>query len=119
MPSVRSPVSTLNTYLPPHLPTITHDTFIKAIIDEFIPVYAKSPASHVSPISIDESSLSGPQKDKVLAGVKELKSWEWTYGQTPEFSNEIEGDLSFGSIVSAHLRENEEGVRKLIGSLPV
>jgi lipoate-protein ligase A len=37
---------------------------------------------------------------RVWDGVKELKTWEWEYGSSPEFSNLIEGELSFGSLVS-------------------
>lgn len=36
---------------------------------------------------------------KVWDGVKEMKTWEWEYGSSPEFSNLIEGELSFGSLV--------------------
>lgn len=36
---------------------------------------------------------------KVWDGVKEMKTWEWEYGSSPEFSNRIEGELSFGSLV--------------------
>jgi hypothetical protein len=37
---------------------------------------------------------------KIRKGVEELKSWDWTYGQTPEFENHFEGELSFGKVVS-------------------
>jgi lipoate-protein ligase A len=36
---------------------------------------------------------------KIWDGVKEMKTWEWEYGSSPEFSNRIEGELSFGSLV--------------------
>jgi lipoate-protein ligase A len=36
---------------------------------------------------------------KIWDGVKEMKTWEWEYGSSPEFSNQIEGELSFGSLV--------------------
>ena len=36
---------------------------------------------------------------KVWDGVNELKGWEWTYGQTPEFINLIEGELGLGKLV--------------------
>ena len=99
MTSVRSPVSTLNTYLPSHMPTITHDTFVQAVLDDFATVYARSHGTF-QPIQVDKSSMTPEQRAKVETGMQELKSWEWTFGQTPEFSNEIEGDLSFGSVVS-------------------
>lgn len=36
---------------------------------------------------------------KIWYGVEEMKTWEWEYGSSPEFSNLIEGELSFGSLV--------------------
>jgi lipoate-protein ligase A len=96
--SVRSPVSTLNTYLPTHLPPITHDSFVQAVVDEFASVYSSSDVA-LQALNIDEQSLSDAQRIKIDAGAQELKSWQWTFGQTPEFSNDIEGDLSFGSLV--------------------
>lgn len=42
---------------------------------------------------------SDKELDRVWKGVKELKSWEWTYGQTPEFTNTLSGHLGFGEIV--------------------
>jgi len=44
------------------------------------------------------------KEKKVLDGADEVRSWEWQYGQTPEFTNEIEGDLSIGKIVSLSRR---------------
>lgn len=42
-------------------------------------------------------------ENKVLSGAEELRSWEWRYGQTPEFTNEFEDDLSIGRVVSRPL----------------
>jgi lipoate-protein ligase A len=47
--------------------------------------------------NVSERNVS---EQKVWDGVKELKTWEWEYGSSPEFSNLIEGELSFGSLVS-------------------
>jgi lipoate-protein ligase A len=38
-------------------------------------------------------------EQKIWDGVKEMKTWEWEYGSSPEFSNIIQGELSFGSLV--------------------
>lgn len=54
--------------------------------------------------SINEEDSNGIEK--IWKGVEELKSWEWTYGQTPEFENHFEGDLSFGKVVS-HIQSYE------------
>jgi lipoate-protein ligase A len=47
-------------------------------------------------IRVKEKEISEP---KILAGVNEMKTWEWEYGSSPEFSNSIQGELSFGSLV--------------------
>lgn len=47
-----------------------------------------------------EVSESEVREEKVWNGVEELRSWDWTFGQSPEFSNSFEGDLSIGNIVS-------------------
>lgn len=52
--------------------------------------------------AVTEAETEGmhPGKEKIWKGVEELKSWEWTFGQTPEFENRFEGELSFGRVVS-------------------
>jgi lipoate-protein ligase A len=30
---------------------------------------------------------------------QELKTWEWIYGQTPEFTNTTETDMKWGHVV--------------------
>ena len=41
------------------------------------------------------------KEEKVWQGVQELKSWEWVYGQTPEFTNLLQGEVSKGRLVSS------------------
>jgi lipoate-protein ligase A len=90
-------VTTLNAYRPSAQPhPIKHDDFTDAVIHEFGRVYAGK-NKPMQTVEIDEGRV---REDKVWDGVKELKSWEWTFGQTPEFSNDFEGDLSFGKVVS-------------------
>lgn len=31
---------------------------------------------------------------------KELQTWDWLYGQTPEFTNEMKTDFDWGHVVS-------------------
>lgn len=31
---------------------------------------------------------------------KELQTWDWIYGQTPEFTNEMKTDFDWGHVVS-------------------
>jgi lipoate-protein ligase A len=90
-------VTTLNAYRPSAQPhPIKHDDFTDAVIHEFGRVYAGKD----KPMQTIETDEGRVREFKVWNGVKELKSWEWTFGQTPEFSNDFEGDLSFGKVVS-------------------
>lgn len=94
--SFRSAVTTLNTHRPPTNPPIKHSDFVRAVTKEFAHVYA-SKGKELETRDVAESRV---QEEKVWKGVEELKSWEWTYGQSPEFSNAFEGDVSIGNIVS-------------------
>jgi lipoate-protein ligase A len=89
-------VTTLNHYLPPNLPAIDHDAFVKAVTTEFKRVYEIPSSPPMEIISVKEKEVSEP---KILAGIDEMKTWEWEYGSSPEFSNIIQGELSFGSLV--------------------
>ncbi|WWC69572.1 uncharacterized protein I206_103515 [Kwoniella pini CBS 10737] len=97
--SHRSPVTTLNHYLPSGRNPIHHDEFIQAITAEFNKVYANGVNKKMETREVNSIWIKEP---KVWKGVEELKSWEWQFGQTPEFTNLLEGQLSFGSI-SANL----------------
>jgi lipoate-protein ligase A len=76
---------------------VTHDSFVQAVTNEFRKVYAL-PGDHGLQITrVTEDSVD---EKKVWDGALELKTWEWEYGSSPEFSNLIEGELSFGTLVS-------------------
>ncbi|ORY32223.1 hypothetical protein BCR39DRAFT_557623 [Naematelia encephala] len=96
IPSFRSPVTTLNTYLPSSRQgrPIKHDEFVSAVSHEFASVYA-GPGKQVITYEVSENLV---REVKVWDGVRELKSWEWQYGQTPEFTNRLETVLPFGEI---------------------
>jgi lipoate-protein ligase A len=117
--SFRSPVTNLNLHLNSGAPKINHDRFVSALTAEFEKVYAGSSSSgsssgsgssqsdgkrmkmkthHISEESIKSTSAAGYQK--ISEGIEEMKSWEWEYGASPEFSNSLEGEMSFGNIVS-------------------
>ena len=98
IPSFRSPVTNLNSHLPAGAPTVTHERFVEAVTDQFADTYAQSRPMDVRVVRSDEITES-----KVLEGAEELKSWEWTYGQTPQFTNRLETTLSVGPVVSRHL----------------
>jgi lipoate-protein ligase A len=92
-------VTTLNHYLPPGTPRINHESFTQAVTAEFAHVYEK-PATPMRVTNVNEKDVREP---KLWDGVKEMKTWEWEYGSSPEFSNLIEGELSFGTLVSPPL----------------
>ncbi|WVQ78213.1 hypothetical protein IAT38_000296 [Cryptococcus sp. DSM 104549] len=98
--SHRSAVTTLNHYLPPPSSPgapahpLHHDDFVRAVAREFAKVYATADKK----METREVSEGGVKDEKVWKGYEELKGWEWQYGQTPEFTNELEGSFSFGDI---------------------
>ena len=98
VPSFRSPVTTLNTHLPPsrHDDPISHVDFISAVISEFASVYTDQD-KELKTNQVVESAVKDP---KIWQGYDELKSWNWTYGQSPEFTHTIEGNFAVGDIVS-------------------
>jgi lipoate-protein ligase A len=96
IPSFRSPVTTLNTYLSPNKPQIDHESFTKAVTSEFKRVYENPNTPPMEVTYVKEKDVT---EKKIWDGVKEMKTWEWEYGSSPEFSNHIEGELSFGSLV--------------------
>ncbi|WRT67011.1 uncharacterized protein IL334_003977 [Kwoniella shivajii] len=104
--SHRSPVTTLNHHLPPSSSPssssssssnkhIHHDDFVQAVTSEFAKTYSNTVEKKMETKEVNENWIKDP---KVWKGVEELKSWEWQYGQTPEFTNSLEGELSFGSL---------------------
>ena len=56
------------------------------------------------PVVFDESHVL-PQRAREMA--EELQTWDWIYGQTPEFTNKIEKEFSWGHVVS------RKGLKKL------
>ena len=52
-----------------------------------------------APMTVTRVRESDVKEKKIWDGVDEMKNWEWEYGSSPEFSNQIEGELSFGSLV--------------------
>ncbi|EIW69568.1 hypothetical protein TREMEDRAFT_30736, partial [Tremella mesenterica DSM 1558] len=90
IPSYRSPVTTLSKY---SSQPITHENFVSAVIEEFEDVYGSGENMAVKEIREEEVV-----EKKVWEGIEEMKSWEWEFGQNPEFSNILKGRLSFGNL---------------------
>ncbi|BEI85350.1 hypothetical protein CcaverHIS002_0507510 [Cutaneotrichosporon cavernicola] len=118
--SHRAPVSTINAYRAGEK-EITHDDFVRAVRDEFCARYP----GDVSEYDVHEEDVELPQ---VAEGMADMKSWEWQYGQTPEFTNIIHGQhesaaddaaqdaLEHISLALRGLRyENLEGVENILG----
>ncbi|EKM79994.1 hypothetical protein AGABI1DRAFT_72757 [Agaricus bisporus var. burnettii JB137-S8] len=95
--SVRSPVCNLrqfNTH-------VDHLSFSNAVVNEFRREYGID--EKIVEISESEEWLSLPY---IKQGMSELPSWQWAYGQTPEFKYTIDNSFSWGkvsaNIISKH-----------------
>ncbi|GAA6048579.1 hypothetical protein NBRC10513_000655 [Rhodotorula toruloides] len=86
--SVPSPVRNLRKWSK----EVSHEKFVEVVAREFADKYGLSGEIK----RVDESEARG--NEYVRDVVAELKSWEWQYGQTPEFTHEITGSFDFGSL---------------------
>ncbi|KAJ3191057.1 Biotin/lipoate A/B protein ligase [Irineochytrium annulatum] len=89
--SVRSPVGRLRE----HSMTATGEDFAKAVakvVGEYYGVGSPSLALQELGDS-DIDAMTG-----VRAGMEELKTWEWTYGETPEFTFALKKRLEIGDV---------------------
>ncbi|KAJ1923281.1 hypothetical protein IWQ60_005971 [Tieghemiomyces parasiticus] len=80
--SVRSPVTKLVDYSL----TVDHDAFCTAVTDEFYRTYNPE-AEQRRPIVIDATTALANRH--IVEYRDKLKSWEWIFGQTPEFTNTV------------------------------
>ncbi|KAJ7755839.1 hypothetical protein B0H16DRAFT_706444 [Mycena metata] len=90
--SVRSPVCNLQQ----STPHIEHSVFARAVEREFRREYTIDEKVD-PPQLIDESTSTGPYIEN---GISELKSWDWLYGQTPEFTYTISETFAWGSVTA-------------------
>lgn len=71
--SVKSPVANIG---------CNESVFMNAVVDGFCDLY-----EHERDIVyVEEDDLN----EEILAGAKQLQSWDWVYGQTPDFTHTIE-----------------------------
>ncbi|KAJ7739847.1 Lipoyltransferase and lipoate-protein ligase [Mycena metata] len=82
--SVRSHVCNLQQ----STPHIEHSVFARAVEREFRREYTQL---------IDQSTSTGSYIEN---GITELKSWDWLYGQTPEFTYTISETFAWGSVTA-------------------
>jgi len=95
--SVRSPVTRLRE----SSFTIDHLSFCEAVRSEFLKRYAYNQwrqNKEGEPIILDEAMIE--RNEDVKAIRDDMKTWKWTYGQTPEFTYRLEKVFPWGSVVS-------------------
>ncbi|KAL0079281.1 hypothetical protein J3Q64DRAFT_1645171 [Phycomyces blakesleeanus] len=89
--SVPSPVTNIRDYSF----TVDHQQFCESVLAEFIHDY--NDGASIEPIIFDEEHIEQlPSKVKETA--KELQTWDWMYGQTPEFTNTIKNEFDWGHV---------------------
>ncbi|EGF99344.1 uncharacterized protein MELLADRAFT_94693 [Melampsora larici-populina 98AG31] len=94
--SVRSPVTNLAS----RFSNLDHTSFTNSLTRTFLETYYPTLDPDLSPVVINSEELE--QDSAIEDEMKELQSWDWTFGQTPEFSNTIPVQL-FGSRLDIHL----------------
>jgi lipoate-protein ligase A len=82
--SVRARVVNLSTYLP----DLRVDAIVAALAQSFDEIYR-------TPFLLNENDIERPAVDKLTA---RYKSWEWTFGEAPEFDIEMEKRFAWGGI---------------------
>ena len=98
--SVRSPVTRLRE----SSFTIDHLPFCQAVRTEFLKRYAFDTWRQNlegEPIVVDEALIDSIEGVKTIRD--DMKTWEWMYGQTPEFTYQLENKFPWGSVVCIFL----------------
>jgi len=86
--SVRSPVKNLREFSP----TVTHDTFVRAMVQAFREEYRmEEPVQYVQASDATDSAY-------IQNGIAELHDWNWAFGQTPEFTYSISRAFGWGNV---------------------
>jgi len=72
---------------------VSHNAFTSAVVDEFREEFGiESPAQYI------EATDDLQNIDYIRRGLDELPSWDWAYGQTPEFTYTIDETFSWGEV---------------------
>ncbi|TFK55418.1 Lipoyltransferase and lipoate-protein ligase [Heliocybe sulcata] len=87
--SVRSPVCNLRQFSS----TIDHETFVDAVVSEFRREYRVD-----EPIRYVNDGEGAEETDYIRNGMAELPSWDWAFGQTPEFTYSIRPRFEWGEV---------------------
>ncbi|KAL1747257.1 hypothetical protein HDZ31DRAFT_80613 [Schizophyllum fasciatum] len=92
--SVRSPVCNLQLFKP----SLSHEAFANSMVREFQREYGVTE----EPCVVRESEESQAE-EYIKKGMEELPSWDWAYGQTPEFVYNVSKTFPWG-VVTAIIR---------------
>ncbi|KAI0355388.1 Lipoyltransferase and lipoate-protein ligase [Trametes cingulata] len=87
--SVRSPVCNLQQY---HV-DVSHEKFVQAVVDAFRQEYRVDEEIHTV------RDTDGTQEiEYIHNGMNVLKTWDWAFGQTPEFTYKIQKSFDWGAL---------------------
>ncbi|TFK43907.1 hypothetical protein BDQ12DRAFT_675776 [Crucibulum laeve] len=89
--SVRSPVCNLQQFST----SLTHEAFADAVVTEFCKEYGIDETVCTVHDTADVRRI-----EYIRKGIEELLSWEWAYGQTPEFTYTIGQSFAWGDITA-------------------
>ncbi|KAI0732854.1 hypothetical protein C8Q72DRAFT_815227 [Fomitopsis betulina] len=89
--SVRSPVRNLQHFNP----EVTHERFVDAIVTAFRKEYGINEEAH----TVEENDAI-KDIDYIRKGIAELPSWDWAFGQTPEFSHKLTHGFPWGELTA-------------------
>jgi len=90
--SVPSPVCNLQHFSS----TVTHEAFTNAVIQAFRDEYGVQEEAYF--IESDSDDLE--KNEYIQRGISELTSWDWVYGQTPEFTYTVQNSFTWGNITA-------------------
>ncbi|KAF7294224.1 Lipoyltransferase/lipoate-protein ligase [Mycena chlorophos] len=88
--SVRAPVTNLRSFSD----RAEHDLFSELLVEQFRRVYE----SDGEPQFLDEEQML--DIEEVRSMVDELQTWDWLYGQTPQFTYSIQHKFQWGSLTA-------------------
>jgi len=75
-------------------PSINHDTFCNALVEEFVSKWGKDKQVNQKTLSIAELE----QIPKLMEIYKKAEDWNWRFGSTPDFTNSIEHKFSWALV---------------------
>jgi lipoate-protein ligase A len=88
--SVPSPVSNLVDAFSSRKRQLNHSSFCSAVFEEFKRTYGDADMMSIS--EDNHIEVLKDQKGELHSGWNEMNSWDWIWGQTPEFSHRIRSE---------------------------